>query len=270
MKSLQNKVAVITGAASGIGRELALQLAKDGCVLALTDTNRKGLLETRKMITGAGGTAGIYPADVSKAAQVDRFARDVLKKYKQVDILINNAGVTLFGRLDDLEIKDLEWIIDINFWGMVYMTRAFLPALRKQKDSHLVNISSIFGTIGVSSQTAYCASKFAVRGFTESLQRELKSSTVSVSCVYPGGIRTNIARNARFKAAKGQNINHEGLAKHFDKMARTSPQEAARIIIDGMKKDRRRILVGVDAKIIALIQRLFPVKYAWIMDKIFG
>jgi NAD(P)-dependent dehydrogenase (short-subunit alcohol dehydrogenase family) len=270
MNSFQGKVAVITGAGSGIGRELAIQLSRAGCTLELSDINRKGLNETFKMIAAAGGNAGIHAMDVSKRAEVSRFAREVIKKHGGADLVINNAGVTLLGRLEDLSIEDLEWIMGINLWGMVYMTKAFLPHLKDRPGSHLVNLSSVFGIIGVQSQTSYCATKFAVRGFTESLQREYHGTPVTISGVYPGGIRTNIARNARLKMANGSSISKEVFARRFEKMARTTPEEAARIIIDGMKKKKKRILVGGDAKLIAVLQKLFPVSYGRIIDLLFG
>lgn len=269
MSQFKGKVAVITGAASGIGRELSLQLAREGCIIAAADYNKKDLDETVKMIKAAGGEAGAFVADVSDQKAVKKMAADVIKKYKDIDILINNAGVTLFGRFEELSVKDFDWILGINFWGIVYMTQAFMPKLKESSESYLVNVSSLFGLIGSEDQSAYCATKFAVRGFTESLRREAKGTSLNVSCVNPGGIKTNIAKNARFYR-KGKLVeNTEKLEKRFDKLARTTSAKAAEIIITGMKKKKGRIIVGSDARLMDRLQRLMPASYGKAMDLLF-
>ena len=269
MISLEKKVAVITGAASGIGRSLALALAREGCFLALADFNKKGLEETARMVKDAGGAVMSQAVDVASRQEVERFAAAVIKRYKQADIVVNNAGVTLFGRLDDVSYAEFDWIMGINLWGVVYGTRAFLPHLRNRPEAWVVNLSSAFGLIGVPSQTTYCATKYAVRGFTESLQRELKDSPITAICVHPGGIKTNIAFNARFTSGFGKDANKK-FAKRFDRMAKTTSDQAAASIVNAIKRRKRRLLIGRDAKIIDLVQRLFPSSYGRIMDAMFG
>jgi len=269
MKSLEKKVAVITGAASGIGRSLALALAREGCFLALADYNKKGLDETVLMVKDAGGVAMSQVVDVANRSQVERFAAAVIKKFKQADIVVNNAGVTLFGRLDDVSYREFEWIMGINLWGVVYGTRAFLPHLRNRPEAWVVNLSSAFGLVGVPSQTTYCATKFAVRGFTESLQRELKDTPITAISVHPGGIKTNIAYNARFTSGFGKDANKK-FARRFDRMAKTSADQAAGAIVYAIKRKKRRLLIGADAKLIDIVQRIFPSFYGRIMDALFG
>lgn len=269
MKSLEKKVAVITGAASGIGRSLALGLAREGCFLALADFNKKGLEETVRLVKESGGAAMSQVVDVANRSQVERFASAVIKKYKQADIVVNNAGVTLFGRLEDVSYREFEWIMGINLWGVVYGTRAFLPHLKNRPEAWVVNLSSAFGLVGVPSQTTYCATKFAVRGFTESLQRELKDTKITAISVHPGGIKTNIAFNARFTSGFGKDANRK-FAKRFDRMARTTADEAAKMIIDAIKRKKRRLLIGTDARIIDIVQRVFPSLYGKIMDGLYG
>lgn len=269
MKSLEKKVAVITGAASGIGRSLALALAREGCFLALADFNKKGLDETVRMVKDAGGTAMSQVVDVANRPQVERFAAAVIKKFKQADIVVNNAGVTLFGRLDDVSYREFEWIMGINLWGVVYGTRAFLPHLRNRPEAWVVNLSSAFGLVGVPSQTTYCATKFAVRGFTEALQRELKNTPITAISVHPGGVKTNIAHNARFTSGFGRDANKK-FARRFDRMAKTTVDQAAKAIIYAIKRKKRRLLIGADAKLIDIVQRIFPSSYARIMDLLFG
>lgn len=269
MRSFNGKTAVITGAASGIGRELALQLSGEGCIIIAADYNKKGLDETAAMVKGAGGTVAAYKVDVSDNSQVVKFARDVKKKHGSIDILINNAGVTLFGKFDELSIKDFEWIMNINLWGAVYMTKAFLPDLKEKKDSYLVNVASIFGVIGVGNQSTYCASKFALRGFTEALQDELHAFPVNVVSVLPGGIRTNIAKNARFIRDGAVLKDTERLAKRMEKISRTTAPEAAAAIIKGMKDRRNRVLIGSDARFLDRLQRLMPVKHNRVIARLY-
>jgi len=270
MKNLENKVAVITGAASGIGRSLALKLAKEGCMLALSDVNEDGLSETVSMTGLSSEKVFIKKLDVSNEADFNTFASDVVSKFGSADILINNAGVNHNGKVIDTPTEDLKWIFDINFWGVVYGSRAFLPHMMKRPGASLVNISSLFGLVGVRGQSAYCATKFAVRGFTESLRQELKlaKAEMDVISVHPGGIKTNIAKNARMVTANGAASEAElkKFASVFDKVAKTTADQAADTIIDGIKKSRSRVLIGNDAKLLDKIQRFFPAGY----DKIFA
>jgi short-subunit dehydrogenase len=243
MKDFKNKVITITGAGSGMGRALAINFAKQGAKLALNDFNEKGLKETVTMLP-ASTEVFTSVFDVSKKEDMFKFADDVNNKFGRVDAMINNAGVAIAKHTtDQVPIKDYEWILGINMWGVMYGSLAFLPYLRKQKESALVNFSSIFGLHGIPGQTPYATAKFAVRGFTESLELEEKihKTGVAVSCVHPGGVKTNIA-----KAARGAEEDPKTIA-NFEKMFFTSSEKAAQIIINGMKSKKSRVLVGIDA-----------------------
>lgn len=269
--SLSNKsVAVITGAASGIGRALAVRLAQEKIAgVAIADVNEQGLNETAEMVEKLGVPVSKHIVDVSKLEEVQKFKDEVLAKHSRVTHLINNAGVGLIGTFEQISLEDFEWLMGINFWGVVYGTKTFLPILKEQEQAHIINISSVFGIVAPPEQAAYCSSKFAVRGFTESLRHELEGSNVSVSTVHPGGIKTSIARNSRI----GENTPEEyksQAVKFFDKVAQTSPEEAAETIMRGIKAKNPRILIGKDAYAINYISRLFPKKYLQIMEKISG
>lgn len=271
MFSLRGKTAVITGAASGIGRELAIGLAREGCALAISDIDKKGLGESAELVREAGAAVSAHLVDVSNRRQVERFARETVKAHGHVDLLVNNAGVTLLGRFQDTSIEDLEWIAGVNLWGAVYCAHAFLPHLLARPRAQMVNLSSVFGIIGVPMQTGYCATKFGVRGFTEALRRDLKGTNVSVMCVHPGGIRTNIARHARFAGLKGDpDAAREKFARRFERMAITSPGKAAQTLIRAIRSEKKRLVIGIDAKLISLIQRVFPASYDRLMDAIYG
>lgn len=267
MWDLAGGVAVVTGAGSGIGRELAKQLAREKMSLALADVNAKTLQETVSQISPAGTTLSSHVVNVSDPKQVEQFSSDVLARHRRVTLLINNAGVALHGTFEEISIADLEWLMGINFWGMVYGVRNFLPILKQQPRSHIVNLSSIFGIISPAGQTAYCASKFAVRGFTEALMHELEPTTVGVSCVHPGGINTPISRNARLGASADAAVHTAGVVLFEKRLARTSPETAAARIVDGIKRGEPRILIGKDAIQLERLQRLFPVRYWKIMMK---
>jgi NAD(P)-dependent dehydrogenase (short-subunit alcohol dehydrogenase family) len=256
-KKLHNKVAVITGAGSGIGRSLARELALQGCRLALSDVNEIGLQETAELCGPC--ELKTYRLDVADREAIYAHARDVINDFGAVNFVFNNAGVALSASVTEMTDEDFHWVMDIDFWGVVNGTRAFLPHLIASGDGYLVNISSVFGLIGVAKQSAYNAAKFAVRGFTEALRQEmlLEDQPVKVSCVHPGGIRTNIALSARM----GKSENVEAQRKGFDKLAVTSPQKAARIIIKGVLKGESRILVGPDAWGIEAINRLLGAAY---------
>jgi butyryl-CoA dehydrogenase len=243
MKDFKNKIVVITGAGSGMGRALAINFANQGAKLALNDFNEKGLKETVALLPSSTEVfTSVF--DVSKKEDMFKFADDVFKKYGKVDAMINNAGVAIAKfTVDKVSVEDYEWILGINMWGIMYGSLAFLPYLRKQKESSLVNFSSIFGLHGIPGQAPYATSKFAVRGFTESLELEEKihKTGVAVSCVHPGGVKTNIA-----KASRGAELDPESI-KNFEKLFFTSAEKAAQIIINGMRKKKSRILVGIDA-----------------------
>lgn len=263
-------VAVITGAASGIGRALAVRMARERIAgVAIADMNEEGLKETAALAEAAGGQVSTHVLDVSDRGAVEQFAKDVVDKHGRVTHLINNAGVGLIGRFEHLTIEDFEWLMGINFWGVVYCTKAFLPTLLAQKAAHVVNISSVFGLIAPSEQTAYSSSKFAVRGFTESLRHELADTNVSVASVHPGGIKTNIARNSRVGTDTPPEWKEQGV-KFFDKVARTSPEDAADVIVRGIKNRNPRILIGKDAVGISIFSRLFPKRYLAIIERLAG
>ena len=263
-------VAVITGAASGIGRALAVRFAGDGVAgVAISDINKEGLDETAEMIAKLGVPVSAHVVDVSKLDQMRGFADEIVARHGRVTHLINNAGVGLVGTFDQLSIEDFEWLMGVNFWGVVYGCKVFLPILLKEEKAHLVNVSSVFGLIAPPEQTAYCASKFAVRGFTESLRHELAETNVSVACVHPGGIKTNIIRNARVGEDASEEWKTQG-TELFEKITRTTAEEAADVIIKGIKSGNPRILIGQDAKDISKISRLFPKKYLKILERLNG
>lgn len=258
MREIRGAVAVLTGAASGIGRALAVDLARRGAQLALADVNSAGLEETRALLGNA--VARTYLIDVSKAAAVEALANDVQRDFGRASLLVNNAGVALMGTLAELSLDDFAWLIGINFWGVVYGCKFFLPLLAREPDAHIVNVSSIFGLIGPPGQTAYSASKFAVRGFSESLREELRQTTaIKVTSVHPAGIATPIAHKAR--AAQGITAAaRQEAEEYFKKVATIPPEEAARVIIQGILGNKNRVLIGSDAYRVDRIQRLFPAR----------
>ena len=266
----KNSVVALTGAGSGIGRSLAVLLAKEQIGgLALADFNQDALDETVRLTEGSAVRITSHLVDVSKLSEVEGFAANVVEQHGRVSHLINNAGVGLIGTFEQISLEDFEWLMNINFWGVVYGCRVFLPLLKKEESAHIVNISSVFGFVAPPEQTAYCSSKFAVRGFTESLRHELEGTNVSVSCVHPGGIKTNIARNSRVGEKTPADYKKQGV-EFFDKVAQTTPEKAAEVIVNGMKKSNSRILIGKDAHAISYVHRLFPKKYLKIIEKIAG
>jgi NAD(P)-dependent dehydrogenase (short-subunit alcohol dehydrogenase family) len=259
---IRGEVAVVTGAASGIGRGISKALARRGCNLALADLNEDGLRETAAMVSPFDVKTSCHRLDVADRAQVAAFPQAVAQAHGRADILINNAGVAVGGTFEEISEEDFEWLIEINFWGVVRMTRAFLPLLRCSPEGHIVNISSLFGLIAPPGQTAYCASKFAVRGFSESLRRELEAegAKIAVTTVHPGGVNTSIADSARVPRGRNADV----LAKErdaFRKFLVMPPDKAGEIIVSGMERSRPRVIVGSDAKSAALIERLSPVNY---------
>ena len=267
MKSFANKVAVITGAGSGIGRALAQQLSEEGAQLALSDVNEKGLEETKANLKGSGKVT-LTKLDVADRSAFEQYAKDTISEFGQVDMLFNNAGVALAQTVEDCSYEDFEWLMNINFWGVVYGTKAFLPILKRSPEACVVNISSIFGFVGIPSQGAYNASKFAVRGFTEALRLELKDTSVTPICVHPGGIKTNIVNNARVFSGFTANQSKDDLKSLFDKMTYTLPEQAADTIIKGIKKKQRRVLIGPDARAYDFMARVFPNHYDVVLDKL--
>ncbi len=267
-KTYNGKICVITGAASGIGRALALTLAKNGAVLALSDINAAGLAETVDMVGGSNRVMNDV-FDMADGAAIVDYAGKVEQTLGAADYVFNVAGLTRVGNFIDTPLESMEKIMDVNYWGVVRMSKAFIDQILSNKGT-LVNISSVFGFIGYSGQAHYCASKFAVRGFTETLAQELAGKGVGICSVHPGGIATNIARNAVADKLPDNGLSREELDAGFDKMAITSPKKAASVILKGAAKKKRRILIGGDARFISLVSRLFPVGYAKIIEKYSG
>jgi NAD(P)-dependent dehydrogenase (short-subunit alcohol dehydrogenase family) len=258
MRSFTNKVCVITGAGSGIGQALALNLAKRGARLAISDINGDNIAATAAQVKALGAEVESYTFDVASRESVEAHAAVVAERFGAVNLVINNAGVALDKDVLDTPIEDYEWIMGINFWGVVYGSKAFLPHLVASGDAHLVNISSVFGLFAVPGQAGYNAAKFAVRGFTEALRQEMlmAGNGVGVSCVHPGGIATNIARDARSDKATAEELDDA-----FKKVAKTSPAKAAATILKGVEKKRARILIGPDAEALDLMTRVLGSKY---------
>lgn len=257
---LEGGVAVITGAGSGIGRALAHRLKREKMSLALADVDSAGLTETVEQLGGQSASLSCHLVDVADRGRVERFAAEVLERHGRVTLLVNNAGVAMHGTFEQLTLEEFDWVMKINFYGVLYGVASFLPVLRKQERAHIVNLSSIYGIIAPAGQTAYCASKFAVRGFTEALMHELDGSSVSVSSVHPGGIRTPIAQRARVSGKSDKKMRDVTLAM-FDAVAVTSPEQAADRIVDGVMANEPRILVGSDAVKLDRMQRLMPIRY---------
>ncbi|MFP2932447.1 SDR family NAD(P)-dependent oxidoreductase [Pyxidicoccus sp. 3LG] len=261
MKTLNGKVAAITGAGSGIGRATAALFARNGCHVALSDVNEQGLRETADQCRSLGVRVHETRVDVAQREAVHAWADSVARELGSVNVIVNNAGVALGATIEDTKYEDFEWLMNINFWGVVHGTKAFLPHLKAAGEGHIVNVSSVFGLIGVPTQAAYNAAKFAVKGFTEALRQELEveSLPIGVTCVHPGGIKTNIARNARVTQRPGWVS--AASSKDFEKSFATTPERAASDILSAILKNRRRQLIGSDAVVIDLMQRLLPSLY---------
>lgn len=275
--NLSNAVIAITGAGSGIGKALAIECAKHGARLAISDVNSTSLdeLEAKLSVDYPAILVQKQTLDVADKIAMDQWAKSIENHFGKINIIINNAGVALSATVESMKMEDFEWLMRINFWGVINGTKSFLPIIKQSKWGHIVNISSLFGLISTPNSSAYNAAKFAVRGFTESLRIELMLSDkhINVSCVHPGGIKTNIANASRdggecvglaarmSEQEKKQNFN--------DKMAKTTAEQAAKIIIKGIIKKRPRILIGNDAKLLDWIQRFMPVKYHHIVAYVF-
>jgi short-subunit dehydrogenase len=267
MKQLRGRVAVITGAASGIGRALAVELATEGMTLALADRDAAGLAETVQLVGRSDATASQHVVDVADEAAVNAFALDVLRAHAVVDVVVNNAGVSIFGSVLELTTAEIAWLMGVNFWGVVHGTKAFLPALLSRPEACLVNISSVFGLWGPPGQAAYAASKFAVRGFSESLRGELAGTKVRVVTVHPGGIKTAIARNARVAAAADSATAASRTAMFEREFLTMPPEVLAARIVDAVKRGRERVVAGADARRIDAFVRLFPVRAPRWLDR---
>jgi NAD(P)-dependent dehydrogenase (short-subunit alcohol dehydrogenase family) len=264
MRGIRGSVAVVTGAGSGIGRALAVELASAGAQLAIADVNSAGLDETREIIGPAMASSAVartYVLDVSDVSAVEAFARQVERDFDRVSLLINNAGVALMGTFAEVSLADMEWLFKINYWGVVYGCKFFMPMLEREPEAHIVNISSLFGLVAPPGQAAYASSKFAVRGFTEALRLELENTNIRVTCVHPGGIRTEIAEKARAGAGVRAEIAAEN-RERFKKLAPTTPETAAKVIMKGILGNKPRVLIGADARQIDRFQRLMPARAA--------
>jgi butyryl-CoA dehydrogenase len=259
VKHFDDRVAAVTGAGSGIGRALAVDLAGRGAHVAVSDIDEAGLAETVARCEGHGVKVTSRRVDVADRAEVEAWADEVVADHGRVNLIVNNAGVALTAEVDAMSYDDLEWLMGINFWGVVHGTKAFLPHLKAAGEGHVVNLSSVFGLLSIPTQSAYNAAKFGVRGFTDALRIELDAADCGVSSttVHPGGIRTNIVRNARLgPGVGGLSDDRDEAVRDFDRLARTTPEKAARQILLAVQRNRRRALIGPDAKALDLVSRL--------------
>ncbi len=274
MTAIRGSAAAVTGAASGIGRALALELSARGCDLALADRDEAGLEAVAAEIAKAQPSrkVSVHRVDVGEPQQIEAFAQSAVAAHPTLNILVNNAGVALLGQFNEIDQAQMDWLMNINFWGVVHATRAFLPQLARQREAHIVNLSSIFGIIAPPGQTAYAAAKFAVRGFSESLRHELQTaaSPVKLSVVHPGGVATNIVRNSCAGVGVTDNTRRAETIERFDTMAKTTPTAAALKIIAGIEKNAPRILIGNDARMMDLLQRLRPSTYWSVLARLFA
>jgi NAD(P)-dependent dehydrogenase (short-subunit alcohol dehydrogenase family) len=264
MKSFQDRVAAITGAGSGIGRALAIALGRQECHLALSDLDEDGLRATVELVSGLGVRVTSQRVDVANREAVHAWADRVVNDHGQANLIFNNAGVALAATVESMSYGDFEWLMDVNFWGVVHGTKAFLPHLKASGDGHIINISSIFGLAGIPSQSAYNSAKFAVRGFTESLRQELDMMRygVSATSVHPGGIKTRIARSSRIDSSiRDLGISDIDTREKFERAFITSADKAASVILDGVKRNQRRVLIGPDARVFDWVVRLLPASY---------
>jgi short-subunit dehydrogenase len=259
--TLGGGVALVTGAGSGIGRATALALAARGSHLALVDRNAATLAETAERAGRHSVRVTQHVLDVTDTHAVDALPEAVLAAHQRVTVLVNNAGVSLVGRFEELTLEEFRWLIEINFFAVVALTRAFLPVLKRERQAQIVNVSSLFGLIAPPEQTAYSASKFAVRGFSEALRHELEGTGVGVTVVHPGGVRTSIATSARVAVAVGSQVTPEELNRFTEVALRLPPEEAAEVLVKALEQRKKRVVIGRDARAGDLIQRLAPGRY---------
>ncbi|HWE54072.1 MAG TPA: SDR family NAD(P)-dependent oxidoreductase [Acidimicrobiales bacterium] len=266
----EGRTAVVTGAASGIGRALSIALAQRGANLAISDVNETGLAETVERCAGAGGKIESYRLDVADRAAMVAHADEVATTFGAVHLVINNAGVAVAGTIEETTFDDFDWLLGINLNGVINGSKAFLPHLIESGDGHLVNLSSVFGLIAPAFNGAYCTAKFGVRGFTEALRQEMRiqGHPVTVHSVHPGGIRTNIARSARIKDSALTGTDGRDPGEEFDRIARTTPAKAAKTILGGVDADKARILVGPDAYVIAALPRVIGGRYVDLFGRV--
>ncbi len=266
MRNFAGKVAVVTGAGSGIGQALAMELARSGARLAISDINIEGLATTEERLTSIGAQVRSDRLDVSERKAFESYADSVAEHFGKVNQVYNNAGIAFAGDFKATGLKDFEKVMDVDFWGVVNGTKVFLPHLIASDDGHVINVSSVFGLFSAPGQAPYNAAKFAVRGFTEALRQEMMVAghPVKVTSVHPGGIKTNVVHNV----LTAGDVDHDQLIKAFNKVARTSPEKAARIILDGVRKNKARVLVGPDAKLLDLFVRITGSGYQRILSTV--
>jgi short-subunit dehydrogenase len=253
VRSFQDKVAVVTGAASGIGRALAEDLARRGADLALVDVSTARLDETAQRVAASGRRVTTHVADVADAARMEALAAEVVAAHGRVELLVNNAGVSVTGTFEEQSLDDWRWIVGVNLWGVVHGCKFFLPHLRKSREAHIVNLSSAFGLIGLPTQSSYCATKFAVRGLSEALWAELRGSNIGVTSVHPGGVKTNIVRDSRSADESAK----QKMVERFDRFA-MSPEKAAAKILRAVERNRLRVVICRESRVADWAKRLFP------------
>lgn len=266
MSFVSEGVAVVTGAGSGIGRALALRLTAMGSAVALADLDEVGLMETASLLGGKQVAATTHVVDVADEAAMRKFAQDVVERHGRATLLINNAGVSVYGNFEEIALDDFRWLMGINFWGTVYGAKYFLPVLRSQARGHIANLSSVFGMVAPAGQCAYATSKFAVRGFSEALRHELAGTNVSLSVVHPAGVKTAIARRGRLPMGVPESRKVDAIAE-LDRLSKSSPEQAAERILRGVERQEARILIGTDARVIDVVQRAMPAMYWRLMAK---
>lgn len=270
MKDFKNKVAAITGAGAGMGRAIAISLAGRGCHLAIADINEDAITETASLCANEHVKVTTHVVDVGKQNEVERYAEEAGHNHGSINLVFNNAGVSATDTVEHFSYEDFTWLMNINFWGVVYGTKSFLPWLHQAPEAHIINTSSIFGIIAVPSQSAYNASKFAVRGFTYALRQELADSHIGVSCVQPGGVKTDIVKTSRYVPRDNTSPTREEFIARFDEFAGLTPAQAAEEILRGVEKNKAQILVGRDARLMALIERIFPTGYHRLTSRVFS
>jgi NADP-dependent 3-hydroxy acid dehydrogenase YdfG len=269
MEGFAGKVAAVTGAGSGIGQALALELARSGATLAISDVDIEGLAQTEEQLRAIGAPVRTDRLDVTEREAFQIYADQVNEHFGKVNQIYNNAGIAFTGDVEITQFKDIERVMDVDFWGVVNGTKAFLPHLIASGDGHIINVSSLFGLMSMPGQAAYNSAKFAVRGFTESLRQEmaLNGHPVKVTSVHPGGVKTAIARNG----LTAEGVDPTAQAKFFDKrLASTTPQRAAEIILEAVRKNKARVLVGQDAVVLDLIVRITGSGYQRLFSPVVG
>ncbi len=261
MRQLKDKVCVITGASSGIGAACAKAMAAEGAIVIGCDLRLDMLKDVAKEIEKSGGRMEAHQLDVSDRDAMFALAAEVETKHGGADLVLNNAGVAHGATVEEMTMDNFQWVMDIDFWGVVHGTQAFLPHMIKRGSGHIANVSSIFGLIGVPTQSAYNAAKFAVLGFSEALRHEMRDQNIGVTCIHPGGINTNIVRHARFQQGPDMDNEREEAIQRFQQFTITQPDGAAKAILKGIKKNKARVLIGPDALLVDWARRLFPTHY---------